>query len=161
MTGDKIDAHTNNLIAQKDATDIQLNVVRSIKDMYSGNGIKNANFSKDVIFRDPLTILKGVDEVKDAFRASKAFSPKIINGPILLSGRTDKEILVQLRYKCFKPFAISSMCIVEVDEDGNIKSFEELWNFVPLIDYSMCTWSKRLNGWMGFKMNLILDFIFK
>ena len=158
IIGGPNDADSKISISQKDATDIQKNVLRSIKDIYSGNGVENAKFSTEVIFRDPVAICEGIDEVAEAFRALKVISPKIMEEPKLFLGRSDKELYVKIRtsYNCIKPFTVNSMCIIETGEDGNIISIEELWNFVPLIDNSFFMWSKRLNGLISYRLTRFL-----
>ena len=139
-------------ISQKDATDTQQKILSSIKDMYSGNGADSGTFNRDVTFRDPVVICQGIDEVREAFRALKVMSPKIVEEPKLFVGSDNKELLIELKtsYICIKPFTVNSICVIKTDEDGNIETIEERWNFVPLIDRPLFKWSKRLNGLISY-----------
>ena len=144
-----------NLLANPDSTV----VLKLIKDLYSGKGADKDMCCSNIVFRDPVAICEGIEEVCEAFRALKVMSPTLIEDPKLMyinDSNNNQFIEVKTKYTIIKSFSVHSICVVETDKEGKVLSIEERWNSIPLLNFPPFTWAKRINGIVSYAITRLL-----
>ena len=109
-------------------------VLKQVENLYLRGRADPVALAPDVAFEDPAALVEGLDEVREAFRAVRAFAPSA-DAPAEVAQIDARRYVVRTAVRYALPLTgpdglvvRSDVLVTLAERDGKIERLEERWN---------------------------------
>ena len=115
-------------------------VLKQVENLYLRGRADPVALAPDVAFEDPAALVEGLDEVREAFRAVRAFAPSA-DAPAEVAQIDARRYVVRTAVRYALPLTgpdglvvRSDVLVTLAERDGKIERLEERWNGARLLE---------------------------